>query len=105
MRARGRQASIKVSATNNGSWRWGSVRMALQNDGKKDNGYYPQFSTYTEIQDIKQMYDEIASWGNRLTDSLQIRDDLENSRPSFKVLQVTTVTDLGNPQEGDAAFL
>ena len=65
---------------------------------------YPQFSTYREIQDIKQMYDEIASWGNRLTDSLQIRDDLENSRPSFKVIQVTTVTDLGNPQEGDVAF-
>ena len=41
---------------------------------------YPQFSTYREIQDIKQMYDEIASWGNRLTDSLQIRDDLENSK-------------------------
>jgi len=35
MRARGRQASVKVSATNNGSWRWGSVRMALQNDGKR----------------------------------------------------------------------
>ena len=35
MRARGRQASIKVSATNDGSWRWGTVRMALQNDGKR----------------------------------------------------------------------
>ena len=35
MRARGRQASVKVSATNDGSWRWGTVRMALQNDGKR----------------------------------------------------------------------
>ena len=65
---------------------------------------YPQFSTYRNIQDIKEMYNEIAGWGNRLTASLQIRDDLENSRRSFKVIQVTTVTDLGNPQEGDVAF-
>ena len=65
---------------------------------------YPQFSTYRNIKDIKEMYDEIGSWGNRLTASLQIRDDLENSRPSFKILQVTTVTDLGNPQKGDVAF-
>ena len=35
MRARGRQAFVKVSGTNDGSWRWGSVRMALQNDGKR----------------------------------------------------------------------
>ena len=35
MRARGRQASVKVSATNDGSWSWGTVRMALQNDGKR----------------------------------------------------------------------
>ena len=34
-RARGRQASVRVSATNDGGWRWGSVRMALQPDGKR----------------------------------------------------------------------
>jgi|TARA_A100001015_G_scaffold300640_1_gene386366 hypothetical protein len=34
-RARGRQASVKVSGTNDGGWRWGSVRLALQPDGKR----------------------------------------------------------------------
>jgi len=34
-RARGRQASVRVSATNDGGWRWGSVRMAIQPDGKR----------------------------------------------------------------------
>ena len=33
MRARGRQASVRVSGTNNGSWRWGSVRLGVQPDG------------------------------------------------------------------------
>ena len=33
-RARGRQAKIRVSCdSNNASWRWGSVRLALQGDG------------------------------------------------------------------------
>jgi len=32
-RARGRQASVRVSGTNSGSWRWGSMRIALQPDG------------------------------------------------------------------------
>jgi hypothetical protein len=34
-RARGRQASVRVSGTNNGSWRWGSMRVALQPDGER----------------------------------------------------------------------
>ena len=34
-RARGRQASVRVSATNTGGWKWGSVRMAIQPDGKR----------------------------------------------------------------------
>lgn len=34
-RARGRQASVRVSATNDGAWKWGSVRLALQPDGKR----------------------------------------------------------------------
>jgi hypothetical protein len=34
-RARGRQASVRVSGTNNGAWKWGSVRMAIQPDGKR----------------------------------------------------------------------
>jgi hypothetical protein len=34
-RARGRQASVRVSGTNTGSWKWGSVRLALQPDGKR----------------------------------------------------------------------
>jgi hypothetical protein len=34
MRARGRQASVRVSSTESGtSWRWGSVRMGIQPDG------------------------------------------------------------------------
>ena len=33
-RSRGRQAKIRVScASNNSSWRWGSIRLALQADG------------------------------------------------------------------------
>ena len=35
LRARARQATIKVSATNEGSWRWGKVRMSMQPDGKR----------------------------------------------------------------------
>ena len=36
IRARGRQAKIRVScASNNASWRWGSVRIALQGDGER----------------------------------------------------------------------
>ncbi len=34
-RARGRQASVRVSATNDGAWKWGSVRLAIQPDGKR----------------------------------------------------------------------
>jgi len=34
LRARGRQASVRVSSSNSGtSWRWGSVRLAVQPDG------------------------------------------------------------------------
>jgi len=33
LRARGRQASVRVSGTNDGAWRWGSVRMAIKSDG------------------------------------------------------------------------
>ena len=36
IRARGRQAKIRVSCgSNNASWRWGSVRIALQGDGER----------------------------------------------------------------------
>ena len=36
MRSRGRQANIKISCSDIGtSWKWGSVRMALQADGKR----------------------------------------------------------------------
>jgi len=34
LRARGRQAKVRVScAANNASWRWGAIRLALQGDG------------------------------------------------------------------------
>ena len=35
LRARGRSATVKVSGTNDGSWRWGSVRMSMQPDGER----------------------------------------------------------------------
>jgi hypothetical protein len=35
LRSRGRQISVKVTATNEGSWRWGSVRMSVQPDGDR----------------------------------------------------------------------
>ena len=34
-RARGRQATVRVSATNSGFWRWGSLRIAMQPDGER----------------------------------------------------------------------
>tara|TARA_R110000824_G_scaffold3147_9_gene14596 strand:- start:5135 stop:7006 length:1872 start_codon:yes stop_codon:yes gene_type:complete len=34
-RARGRQAAVRVSGTSSGSWKWGSVRLAMQPDGKR----------------------------------------------------------------------
>ena len=33
LRGRGRQAEIIVSASSNGSWRWGSVRANVRPDG------------------------------------------------------------------------
>ena len=35
LRARGRLADVKVTATNSGAWRWGSVRLSLQPDGDR----------------------------------------------------------------------
>ena len=35
MRVRGRQANVRVSATNDSFWRWGSVRMSAQPDGER----------------------------------------------------------------------
>ena len=35
LRARARQATIRVSGTNEGTWRWGKVRMSMQSDGKR----------------------------------------------------------------------
>jgi hypothetical protein len=35
MRARGRQATVRVSGTNSGSWRWGSMRLGIQPDGRR----------------------------------------------------------------------
>jgi hypothetical protein len=35
LRARGRLASVKVTATNTGTWRWGSVKLLLQPDGER----------------------------------------------------------------------
>jgi hypothetical protein len=35
-RARGRQAKVRVSCESNGtSWRWGSLRLAVQGDGRR----------------------------------------------------------------------
>jgi len=35
LRARGRLADVKVTATNSGAWRWGSVKLSLQPDGDR----------------------------------------------------------------------
>lgn len=35
MRARGRQAAVRVSSNSTGGWRWGSVRMSMQRDGER----------------------------------------------------------------------
>lgn len=65
---------------------------------------YPQFTIYRQIQDVNQMYDEIVSWGNRLTSELEIRDDEVRNQAAIRVEVVTTVTEIGRPQAGDVAF-
>jgi hypothetical protein len=65
---------------------------------------YPQFTVYRQIQDVNQMYDEIVSWGNRLTSELEIRDDEARNQAAIRVEVVTTVTEIGRPQAGDVAF-
>tara|TARA_S200002703_G_scaffold151897_1_gene151770 strand:- start:3 stop:266 length:264 start_codon:yes stop_codon:yes gene_type:complete len=65
---------------------------------------YPEFTTYSNIQNINEMYDEIVSWGNRLTSELEIKDEEVRFQPAIKVEVVVTVTEIGRPQAGDVAF-
>ena len=65
---------------------------------------YPQFTVYRQIQDVNQMYNEVVSWGNRLTSELEIRDDEARNQAAIRVEVVTTVTEIGRPQAGDVAF-
>tara|TARA_R110002020_G_scaffold472864_1_gene701391 strand:+ start:3225 stop:3488 length:264 start_codon:yes stop_codon:yes gene_type:complete len=65
---------------------------------------YPQFSVFRQIKNISDMYNEIVSWGNRLTSELDIRDNEVINTPASKVEVVVTVTEIGRPQAGDIAF-
>ena len=65
---------------------------------------YPKFSIYKEIQNINDMYNEVVSWGNRLTAELDIRDEEVNNKATTKVEVVVTVAEIGRPQAGDIAF-
>ena len=65
---------------------------------------YPKFSIYKEIQNINDMYNEVVSWGNRLTAELDVRDEEVNNKATIKVEVVVTVTEIGRPQAGDVAF-
>ena len=65
---------------------------------------YPQFSIFRQIKSISDMYNEIVSWGNRLTSELDIRDNEVINTPASKVEVVVTVTEIGRPQAGDVAF-
>lgn len=65
---------------------------------------YPKFSVYKEIQNINDMYNEVVSWGNRLTAELDVRDEEVNNKATIKVEVVVTVTEIGRPQAGDVAF-
>ena len=65
---------------------------------------YPKFSVYGQIQDINDMYNEIVSWGNRLTAELDIRDEEVNNKATVRVEVVVTVTEIGRPNPGDIAF-
>ena len=65
---------------------------------------YPQFTVYSQIQDVNDMYGEIVSWGNRLTSELELRDDEVRNQAAIRVEVVTTVTEIGRPQAGDVAF-
>jgi hypothetical protein len=65
---------------------------------------YPQFVAYRDIKDINEMYNEVVSWGNRLTSELEIRDNEVTNQAAIRVEVVTTVTEIGRPQAGDVAF-
>lgn len=65
---------------------------------------YPQFVAYRDIKDINEMYNEVVSWGNRLTSELEIRDTEVTNQAAIRVEVVTTVTEIGRPQAGDVAF-
>lgn len=65
---------------------------------------YPQFVAYSDIKDINEMYNEVVSWGNRLTSELEIRDTEVANQAAIRVEVVTTVTEIGRPQAGDVAF-
>ena len=65
---------------------------------------YPQFSVFGQIKNISDMYNEIVSWGNRLTSELDIRDSEVVNTPASRVEVVVTVTEIGRPQAGDVAF-
>jgi len=65
---------------------------------------YPKFSVYREIQNINDMYNEVVSWGNRLTAELDVRDEEVNNKATIKVEVVVTVAEIGRPQAGDVAF-
>ena len=65
---------------------------------------YPQFSSYTSIKDINDMYDKLVRWSNTFIQELETRDIQKDNKPSNKFQSVVTVTNLGNPQSGDIAF-
>lgn len=65
---------------------------------------YPNLPQYINITQTNEVYKEIQSWANQLTQELDLRDNKVDNTPSTKVYAVTTVTEIGRPNSGDIAY-
>jgi len=67
---------------------------------------YPRLPNYTLTTSMtsEEIYREIRQYSDTLSFELDIRDKQVESTPSFNVRTVTTVTNIGRPQNGDVAF-
>ncbi len=65
---------------------------------------YPNFSTFSFAQTIKELESRIVSWGNELTRELDFRDTTEENAPATRILTVVSTGTISNPQNGDIAF-
>jgi len=65
---------------------------------------YPNLPKYIYATSPLEVYKEVQSWANQLSQELDLRDNKVDSTPSTKVYAVTTVADIGRPSSGDIAY-